>query len=173
MEERVSALETALNNEKKEREFYLHQARRTKNAVGKAMFEQIAAEELEHYNMLKELHEKWVDKEKWPETIPLTVNGTNVSHILNEAVARAKNQAKSGDADDLEAIRTAIEFEGAGVKFYKQLRNMVVDRKEKDFFDLLAKIEHDHFLSLKDTEEYLTNPSAWYLKTEGSVLNGA
>ncbi|UCF71933.1 MAG: ferritin-like domain-containing protein, partial [Deltaproteobacteria bacterium] len=69
--ERLNALEVALNNEAIEREFYLKNAKRTKNPVGKAMFKQIADEELEHYERLKELYEKRERKEKWPETVPL------------------------------------------------------------------------------------------------------
>ena len=46
--ERLNALEIALGNEKREREFYLKHAQRTRNQVGKAMFQQIADEELEH-----------------------------------------------------------------------------------------------------------------------------
>ena len=53
--ERLNALEVALNNETREREFYLKNAERTKNPLGKTMFKQIAADELEHYTRLKEL----------------------------------------------------------------------------------------------------------------------
>jgi hypothetical protein len=55
--ERLNALEIALNNEMRERAFYLRHAARTKNPVGKAMFKQIGDEELEHYERLKELQE--------------------------------------------------------------------------------------------------------------------
>ena len=39
MKERLNALQVALNNEMKEHAFYLKNAQRTKNPVGKAMFE--------------------------------------------------------------------------------------------------------------------------------------
>lgn len=172
MEERINSLEVALKNEMKEREFYLDHAIKTKNPLGKTMFKQIAAEELEHYEKLKELHTDWANKKKWPDSVPLTVNGTEVGHILDELLNKAK-AGEPGEADDLKAIRTAIEFEAAGTKFYEKLRDQVAEPKEKEFFGLLARIEHEHFLSLKDTEEYLTNPSSWYLKTEGSGLDGA
>lgn len=172
MQERIDSLEVALKNERKEREFYLDQANKTKNPIGKTMFKQIAAEELEHYEKLKELHTAWASKKKWPDTVPLTVNGTDVGRILDDLLNKSK-AGEPGEADDLKAIRTAIEFEAAGTKFYERLRDQVTEQKEKEFFGLLARIEHGHFLSLKDTEEYLTNPSSWYLKTEGSGLDGA
>jgi len=170
--DRLNALEVALKNEMVEREFYLKNSDRTQNPLGKAMFKQIGDEELEHYEKLKELHTAWANKKKWPDSVPLTVNGTEVGHILDELLNKAK-AGEPGEADDLKAIRTAIEFEAAGTKFYEKLRDQVTEPKEKEFFGLLARIEHDHFLSLKDTEEYLTNPSSWYLKAEGSGLDGA
>ena len=57
--ERLNALEVALNNEMREREFYLKNAKRSKNPLGKAMFQQIGDDELEHYERLKQLHQKW------------------------------------------------------------------------------------------------------------------
>ena len=58
MDKRMNALAFALENEEKEREFYLAQARKTRNMAGKNMFKQIADEEKEHYEMLKKLHAK-------------------------------------------------------------------------------------------------------------------
>ena len=57
--DRLNALEVALNNEMKERAFYLKHTQRTKKPIGKAIFQQIANEELEHYERLKQLHQRW------------------------------------------------------------------------------------------------------------------
>jgi rubrerythrin len=51
MEKRMNALAFALENEEKEREFYLAQSRKTKNMAGKNIFKQIADEEKEQYEM--------------------------------------------------------------------------------------------------------------------------
>jgi rubrerythrin len=171
-QENLNALEVALTNEMREREFYLTNAERTKNPVGKAMFNQIANEELEHYERLKEVHERWKKNEKWPETVPLKVNDTIVKDLLNDSV-KGVNKMPEKDDDDLKAIQTAIDFEAKGVSHYAQLRDNVSDPKEKEFFNLLSKIEHEHYLSLKDTEEYLTDPASWYVKTERHGLDGA
>jgi rubrerythrin len=148
MEPRLNALEIALKNEMNEHHFYKKNAERTQNTVGKAMFEQIAAEELEHYERLKQLADSWRMDKKWPETVPLKVK-------------------------DLRAVRTAIEFEAKGAKFYAELRDHSADPKEKAFFGLLADIEHEHFTSLKDTEEFFVDPGGWYQKAESSGLDGA
>ena len=55
----MSALKFALENEHKEHEFYMDNARRTKNLAGKNMFKQLANEEKEHYEILRKLHDSW------------------------------------------------------------------------------------------------------------------
>ena len=74
-QERLNAIEVALANEMREREFYLKNAQKTRNALGKIMFQLIGDEELEHYERLKELHQKWMQQEKWPETVPFKGKG--------------------------------------------------------------------------------------------------
>ncbi len=169
---RLSALEVALNNEMREHEFYVKNAKRTRNALGKAMFQKIGEDELEHYQRLKQLHEKWEKQEKWPETVPLKVNQTVVKDVLLDFLKKVDEKAV-GDSDDLEAVRTAIDFEAKGAKYYGELRDSVTDLKEKQFFDLLARIENEHYLSLKDTEEYMVDPVSWYRKMEHHTLDGA
>jgi len=170
--ERLNALEVALNNEMREREFYLKNAKRTKNPLGKKMFQQIGDDELEHYDRLKQLHQKWAKQEKWPETVPLKVRDTIVKDILLDFVKKVDVTAK-GDSDDLEAVRTAIDFEAKGAKYYADLRDSVSNPKEKEFFDLLSKMENEHYISLKDTEEYFIDPASWYRKAEHHTLDGA
>jgi len=172
MNERLKALQVALDNEMKEHKFYLKNAERTKNPVGKAMFQQIAGEELEHYERLKQLHENWKKQKKWPETVPLKVKSTIVKSVVKGAAKNAPAKVK-GDADDLKAVQTAIEFEGKGAAYYAKLRDELTDPKEKAFFNLLANIEHEHYVSLKDTEEYLTDPVSWFRKKESAGLDGA
>ena len=171
MEERLNSLEMALTNEMNERNFYLKNAERTSNPLGKVMFLQIAEEELEHYQRLSELAEHWKKNQKWPETIPLQVKDTKVKSVFGMA---AKGPAEAvGDEDDLKAVRVAIEFEAKGAAFYAKLRDESADPKEKAFFALLANIEHEHFASLKETEEFFVNPAAWFQKRESSGLDGA
>jgi rubrerythrin len=172
MEERLNALGIALKNEINEYHFYLANAGRTANPVGKAMFEQIAGEELEHYERLKQLADRWQKDEKWPDTVPLVVKDTAVKAIFNSA-AQTSVKAAGGDDDDLKAVRKAIEFEAQGAMFYAGLRDQSVDPKEKAFFGLLADIEHEHYASLKETEEFFVDPGAWYQKSESSGLDGA
>jgi rubrerythrin len=168
----MNALKFALENEQKEREFYLANARRTKNMAGKNMFKQIADEEKEHYEVLKKLNEKWQQQKKWPATVPLKVRKSLAGSIL-KAMAGKKAARIAGNEDDLKAIRTAIDFEARGVALYTKLEKESTDLKEKAFFNLIASVERDHLLSLRDTEEFLTDPATWYQNAEKPALDGA
>ncbi|MBN2807993.1 MAG: ferritin family protein [Deltaproteobacteria bacterium] len=169
--ERINALETALNNEMKEHEFYQQQAAKSSNPVGKAMFLEIAKEELEHYERLKQLHAKWEKEELWPESVPLEVAGSNLKSTLQKVIDATQSQAP-GDVGDLEAVRTAINFEAEGVKFYQKLSDNSQAKKEKDFFALLASIENEHLQSLIETEAFFIDPAQWYQQNERSGLDG-
>ena len=172
MDKRMNALAFALENEEKEREFYLANARRTKNMAGKNMFKQIADEEKEHYDVLKALHEKWEKQKKWPETIPLEVKKSIACSIL-QAMSGKKSARITGSEDDLKAVRTAIDFEARGVALYTRLEKESTDPREKVFFNLIASVERDHLLSLRDTQEFLTDPATWYQNMEKPMLDGA
>ncbi|MFA5322842.1 MAG: hypothetical protein WC373_09230, partial [Smithella sp.] len=113
----------------------------------------------------------WEKKEKWPATIPLKVKKSLAGTIL-KSMSDKKSTRIKGNEDDLKAVRTAIDFEARGMALYTKLEGKSGDPKEKYFFNLMASIEREHFLSLRDTEEFLTDPASWYQKMEKTSLDG-
>ena len=99
------------------------------------------------------------------------MKNTGVKNLLKEA-AKIDPKKSKGDADDLKAIQTAIEFEAKGTEYYAKLRDEVADPKERAFFGLLANIEHEHYVSLKDTEQYMIDPATWFREKEEGGLDG-
>lgn len=171
-EARIEALEIALTNEKREGEFYRKHAERTKDPLGKKMFNTLADDENEHYNRILELHKKLSDEGKWPETVPLKVKDTEVKDVL-QSVVDGIDTSVEANTDDLEAVKIAIEFEAKGEAFYKNLRESVEDPQEQMFYGLLETIEREHRLSLQDTYEYFKDPEGWFERMEKPGLDGA
>ena len=171
-QERIKALEMALNNEQREKAFYLKHARRTSNVLGKAMFETIAADEEEHYQRLLELHKTLEKEGKWPETLPIKVKDTQVKDVLKK-VLESIDTGSSADTTDLEVVEIAIDFETKGEAFYTRLEKLTDNVQEKQFFKLLATMEREHRLSLEDTYEFFKDPEGWYRMQEGHTLDGA
>jgi len=171
IEERLKALEVAMENEKKEREFYLKNSKRTSHPLGAKMFAEIADDELEHFQRIQELYRKLKEKGKWPETIPIKVKNTEAKELFKETVSRLAHSVK-GDTDDLDAVKIAIEFEAIGEKFYEDLSGMTEDIQEKIFYQLLSSMEREHLLSLKDTYEFFRDPEGWYRIKERLNVDG-
>ena len=170
-EERIKALEVALNNESREMDFYLKHKQRTTNALGKLMFGTLASDESEHYQRILKLHEKLKDEGKWPDTIPLKVKGTEIKSVLRKMIDSVET-LPAKDRDDVEAMKIAVDFEASGVSFYEKLRENVDDPLEKEFYGMLASIEREHFLSLQDAYEYFQDPGGWYLTKEKPHIDG-
>jgi len=171
IETRLKALEVALENEKREREFYLKNSKRTSHPLGSKMFAEIADDELEHFQRIQELYRRLKEKGKWPETIPFKVKNTEVRELFKETVQTLEKSAKA-DVDDFDAIKIAIEFEAKGEKFYEDLAGITDDIQEKSFYQLLSSIEREHLLSLKDTHEYFRDPEGWYRIKERLNVDG-
>lgn len=168
--DKMSSIEFAMKNEATEKAYYLGQARRTKNAVARTLFETLAQDEDEHMARLTALHEKLQKDGTWPEEIPIEVAGTNIKLNLSK-VARNAAGAEH-DMSDIEALRKAEGFESAGAEFYKGLAASCANPREKSFFEFLAGIEREHLLSVKDSIFYLEDPAGWLSARERAGLDG-
>jgi rubrerythrin len=135
------------------------------------MFRRIAEDELEHYQRLKELMRSGAAEGRWPENLPLVVNTTNIKEVLVNTL-KGMDRSAPTDAGDLEAVKIAADFEDKGVRLYRQLAAASMETQERDFFELLSMIEYEHFLSLREAEEYLENPAAWFVKVEHPMMDG-
>ena len=169
--ERIKALEVALNNESRERDFYLKHSVRTTSPLGRSMFQTLANDEAEHYQRILALHESLTKEGKWPDTIPLMVKGTEVRSILRNKLDSV-DSLPAADRDDVEAIKIAVDFEANGVSFYEKLRENADEPLEKEFYGMLASIEREHFLSLQDALEYFQDSAGWYRTKEKPHLDG-
>ncbi len=171
-QERIKALELALLNESRERDFYLKHKERTRNPHGQSMFASIAKDEDEHYQRILELHERLKKEGKWPEAVPLKVKGTDVKSLMQKLL-EAIDKSSPVDQDDVEAVKVAIDFESKGEIFYRELAKSVDNPVEKNFYELLASMEREHLLSLQDTLDYFQDPAGWYRIKEKAHIDGA
>lgn len=170
--ERIAAIEVAMENEAREQAFYLKHSERTKNPLGKKMFKTLSEEEQEHKERIQVLHQRLREQGRWPEDLPLEIGDTRVKEILRSVVASVDRLPES-DRNDLEAVQIAIEFENNGEIFYRRLAEGAENSAERDFFNFLAQMEHEHLMSLRETLEYFQNPEGWYTAKERHSLDGA
>lgn len=170
--DRMATIELALKNEKQEMAYYQAEAKRSRNPLAKAMFDNLAADEHEHMVRIQRLHDRLVGEGAWPKDVPIEVAGTQIQETLAANATKASTKADHDD-DDEKAIEKAIAFEGAGERLYRSLAEESTNAQEKTFFAFLAGIEREHRLSLVDSLEYLKDPQAWLEKHEKISLDGA
>jgi len=170
---RSETLVMALSNERRERAFYLAQAERTRNRLGRSMFLRIADDELEHAVRLERIHEELARGGAWPEGVELGLKLGEVGRSLDALVGELGQAAGEADADDLEAVETACRFEAEGERLYAQLAGAASEKREKAFFELLSSMEREHFRALKEVEEYLRDPASYFTVKERHGLDGA
>jgi rubrerythrin len=167
--DRMSSIEFAYKNEQTEMDYYLKQAQRSKNDVVKRLFETLAADEQEHMQVITLLHEKLVADGAWPPDVPIRVGKTSIGYILDQ-LPRNKHFQVEHDVDDMTALKAAIDFEENGIKFYKELAGKCENPQEMQFFDFLAEMEREHFLSIQDSILFLEDPATWFATKEHSGL---
>lgn len=170
--DRMSSIKMALKNEETEMNFYENEARRSRNPLAKAMFENLAQDEQEHMSRIQRLHQRLLSDGAWPEEMPIEVAGTNIKKTLDKLVSQ-EGSSSDHDDDDIKALHKAIDFEAQGARFYAELAKICESAQEKRFFDFLAQIEREHHLSLTDSLAYLQDPEAWMMQHERSGLDGA
>ena len=167
----IGSIAVALENELRERDFYIAQSQRTTNPLGKAMFARIAADEDEHYLRLLAIHERLAGQGRWPETIASIIGSSDIRSAFRKLASNTGEIAPSS-RDDIEALKIAIAFEATGYSFYARLKNEAETEQEKNFFELIASMEREHMLSLQDALLYFEHPDDWFAGHEKPQLEG-
>jgi rubrerythrin len=161
----IDALKTALENEMRERDFYIAQSEKTTLPIGKKMFLQIAADEDEHYRRLQTIHEELSRQGTWPETVAQGIGSSDIRKTFQQIADRAEKTPEAG-RDDIQALEIAAEFEAKGYDFYTRLAGEAESEPEKMFFKILASMEWEHMLTLKDALLFYESPVDWYTMHE-------
>ena len=169
--DRMSSIEFAIQNEHSEMGYYLEQAKRSKNDVVKLLFETLAADEKEHMNQIRALHEELTARGTWPEEVAIEIKGTAIAERVDE-LKRDKARASAHDDDDITALKKSAEAEARGAEFYTDLAGKCDNPKEREFFRFLANIEREHFASIRDSIFYLEDPEAWFEENSRAGMDG-
>jgi rubrerythrin len=144
-------LEEAIRFETDGREFFLKAAEKSKNHFAKTIFQLIAEEELGHLQKIKQFYQGYSVSEK--EEIPLTIEKKGLLQNVFQQAKEQMDQRIIVDADELEAIRLAIQLEIKGHEFYDRLAKEATGDFEKVFYKHLAQAEDIHFSILHQIEE--------------------
>jgi len=163
-------IEQAMQMEIDGRKFYLETAERTRDPLGKMMFESIAHDEEIHFETLSK-----VAKEKNLRAASLirpSRPARDRFESLSKTVRLSSREGVHGDPGDLEALDFAMQVERKGYRLYKNAAGAVDDPEAKKLCEWLAFEENEHFKILRNTYDYLSKPIDYFTWTEGSMLDG-
>jgi rubrerythrin len=113
--------------------FYSRVAKTSGNADVKKVFEQLAQEEMGHFELLEKLR---IDP-----TLPMKITAPKQDYKLAEAT---ELPAFSDAMKPADAIALAMKKEQQAVEFYRGLSDAATDTQMKDVFNNLANMELGH-----------------------------
>ena len=143
-------VESAIKLEKDGVKFYTDASNKNIHPLGKAMFESFIGEEKKHLEKLDELLSKDSDAGAGKPNVG------NIEGTLEKLKNLFKQMYKDGDvdvdpsADDLKAIRAAIDFEKDGKRIYVEAADAADNQAEKELFTYLAYEEEAHLCILEN-----------------------
>jgi rubrerythrin len=170
--DRMSSIKLAMDNEQREEDFYLAEAKRSGNPVVIRLMETLAKEEEDHKQWILTLHDKLVADGQWPEDVDIKTADSTISEELKKLDFKAEATSAHDDSD-IACLKKAVAFEQDAEKFYNDLASNCDNRKEAEFFRFLAKVEHDHAQSIGNSLAYLEDLEMWFGSSEHSSMDGA
>ena len=167
----LQAIKIAMEMDLDGEECYLAANKDSTNEAGRKLLQPLAEEEDSNRLTFEKIYNSIRKGRDWP-SIDLGEDKTgDIRNTLVET-CQALAVSVSGTFSELDAVKVAIDKEKRSYDFYEnQVRNAVYDN-EKEFYETLAEEEREHELALLDHYDYLTDPAAWFVKTEHPSLDG-
>ena len=166
----LKVLEVAIQMEVDGKKFYLKAAKESGHAMGKKLFESLAAEEDIHRRKFEEIYRALQGKRGWPATDLRPDGGKSLRTVFARAIDEGGSTAKAG-ATELDAVKTAIDMENKTYDYYRTQGQVATYDAEKNFYDALMAQEREHSLVLVDYYEYLKDPAGWFAQKEHPSLD--
>ena len=167
----LEALQFAIQMEIDGKEYYLKTSQKSRDEAGKKLLVALAIAEDVHRQKFESIFETIQMKQAWPP-IKLPPSAKGIRTIFAEALGQIKPGSR-GTATEIGAVDKAIDMEIKSYDYYKSQSKRAADGAEIEFYEAVAAEEKVHHLVLLDYKEYLSDPAAWFVKSEHPSLDGA
>lgn len=171
MEERLKALEIAMDREEAARTFYQEASKKVIHPFAQEMFSSFAKDEERHYRTVQKIYTRLKAERAWPQMI------TSIGDVVITRAVDPQQQLEplALSTEDLTVslniVKLGLEREEQSIDFYHQLATKATDPFESRFFIALEHEERGHYLTLWDYREYLEDPAGWHSRKEGFRLD--
>jgi len=143
--------------------FYIRLAGDTDNAGLRTIFNMLAAEEVKHYKIIKEM------KAGMPQKIADS-DILSQARVVFEQMSKSDKKFYSG-ISQAEIYRKAQSIEKKSEEFYLQKASEAGDRGQEEIFRKLAKEENKHYFLLQNIIDFVARPETWLENAEWCHLD--
>jgi rubrerythrin len=153
------AIKTAIQLEKDGRKFFQQAAQETSNELGKKMFQKLAADEVRHLVTFEKMFKTLADPETWRELLKSGSPRERMPFFAEKVENRSP--AEKG-ADEVSALRQALEVERKAIDFFKRVSQEAHDPEASRIFQLIAEEEVSHYDLIQAQIDSVTNSGFWF-----------
>jgi rubrerythrin len=163
----MNVFEYAMKMEEDGREYYESRAAATKNPALKRIWEQLAADEIKHYEIFRRFRDGEV-----PKAAEMSAAGTTILEgtktIFEESAQKEDLQVFAGD--ELAAWEKAKQMEVETEDFYRKHAKEEANSEVSKSLSLLADEERKHVHLIEHVIEFINQPKQWLDDAEWSNL---
>ena len=170
-EKTLEALKMAVQMEIDGKEYYLKASSQSSNELGRGLLNRLAAEEDYHRNKFEQIYNSIREKKSWPIVDFQPDSGQKLRTVFARATASMDPKVNTA-ATELEAVQNAMAMENKTRDFYVEQAEIATIKEQKNFFELVAGEEREHYMVLMDYYDFLKDPSGWFVRKEHPSLDG-
>ena len=155
----------AIKLEEEGRQFFLKAAQQTKSRLAKQTFEFLASEEDRHIEKIRRFYSSLELSEELPEIEDSDAESKLAA--FNDKMAKLAEESDDV-ATDLQAYRTALEFENGAEELYAARMLSTDNPRIKKLYRWLIEEEAMHSRLLRSCVKFVEDPTDWFDKRKSS-----
>ena len=148
--------EYAMKMETDGRTFYLDQAQKADQKQFREIWQQLADDELKHYNLFKAIRDG--HRAEYDEHTHTTILDS-VKNVFEDLKSSGANFSFAKDV--AKAWMEAREVERKSEEFYRAKAKEVDTETKRQILNRIADEEHKHFVTLDNVIQFLERPKQW------------
>ncbi len=155
-------IKQAIDLEINSKRLYQHAAETTKNELGRKMFERLVKAEEGHLDSVGEIFTEILGNDDWKEIAERELEGATPSTIVEDLKkAVAGWTGKEEHADDVVALRMAMEMERKAIHYFEELSKKSHNPKVLEMIKKLIDEETFHYDILQSQRDSILNMGIW------------